>query len=112
MAKTSYNNSKDRRVFERFKVKLPARFINLKRNKEGTAHACDVCAKGLGLVAQEKVAPFTPMEVWLDVPDRGEPFYARGEVVWAKPGASNNWRLGINLERADLMGIARILRAA
>jgi hypothetical protein len=105
------NNYKDRRVFERFKTRLPVRFIDLKRNREGAAYTYDVSAKGLGLVSQVEVNPYTPMELWLDMPDKGEPLYTRGEVVWSTPITTNSWRVGINLERADLMGMSRALRS-
>jgi hypothetical protein len=48
--------------------------------------------------------------MWLNIPDRGEPLYTRGRVVWSKMWEPNKYRLGINLEKADLMGMARILR--
>ena len=112
VAEANNNNYKDRRVFERFKARLPVRFIDLKRNREGTAYTCDVSAKGLGLVSQVEVNPYTPMELWLDMPDKGEPLYTRGEVVWSSSITPNSWRVGINLERADLMGMSRVLRAA
>lgn len=106
------NNYKDRRVFERFIARLPVKFIDLNQNKEGTAYTHDVSAKGLGIVTQQQVNPFTPMELWLDIPDKGESLYTRGEVAWSKPVTPNSWRIGINLERADLMGMARVLRTA
>ncbi len=110
MAEVKYNNSKDRRVFERFDVRLPVKFIDLNQNREGTAYTHDVCAKGLCLVTSQQVIPFTPMELWLDMPDRGEPLYTRGEVVWSRPLPTGAYRVGINLERADLMGMSRVLR--
>ena len=111
VAGANNNNSKDRRVFERFKARLPVRFIDLKRNQEGAAYTCDVSAKGMGLVSQKQVNPYTPMELWLDIPDKGEPLYARGEVVWSKEAEANQFRAGVELEKADLMGMSRVLRA-
>lgn len=102
----------DRRVFERFNVDMPVRFINLNSNREGTAKAVDVSAKGIGLALNEEVPVNSSMELWLDVPDSGEPLYTRGEVVWSKCDAINACRVGINLERADLMGLSRVLRAS
>jgi hypothetical protein len=105
------DNFRDRRVFERFNVRLPVKFIDLRRKKEGTAYTRDICAKGLGLIASEEINPYTPIEVWLEVPDKGQPLYTRGEVVWSSPAAAGTWRMGINLDRADLMGVSRVLRA-
>lgn len=101
----------DRRTFERFPVKLALRFLDLKANREVEAQTYDISAKGIGLATNQELTTQTPLEMWLAVPDKGEPFYARGEVAWSKMVEPNSYRVGINLERADLMGVARVLRA-
>lgn len=104
------NGSKDRRIFERFVAKFPLRFIDLFRSKEGEAQVHDVSAKGIGIVAQNEIPMHTPLEMWLDIPDRGEPIHTRGEVMWSRQDEPGKWRSGVNLEKADLMGISRVLR--
>jgi hypothetical protein len=101
---------RDRRVFERFAAKMSLRFLNLNTGKEGYAYTRDFSAKGLGLITSQNVAPRSLLEIWLDIPDKGEPLYTRGEVVWAKCLAPEQYRMGINLEKADLMGLSRVLR--
>jgi len=101
----------DRRIFERFKAALPIRFLSLKENSEGKGLTEDVSAKGIGLLAENELAPRAPLELWLEIPDKGEPLYARGEVVWSKMLQPNKYRVGVNLEKADLMGLSRVLRA-
>jgi hypothetical protein len=100
----------DRRVFERFSVEFPMRYLDLTSGREGQARTCDISAKGVGLVADRELATRTPVEVWLQIPDRGEPLYTRGEIAWARKTEANVWRAGINLEKADLMGLSRVLR--
>jgi hypothetical protein len=102
----------DRRVFERFAVQLSSRFINLNTNREGLAKSLDISAKGVGLVTDEEVKEKTPVEIWLDLPDRSAPFYARGQVVWSRVSGEKEYRLGIDLEKADLLGMSRVLRFA
>jgi len=101
----------DRRIFSRFPANLSLRFLNLNNNAEGQAQTFDISAKGLGMVTEERLHPNTPLEMWLNIPDRGEPLYARGEVVWSNNYEQNRFRTGIELEKADLMGMARVLRA-
>lgn len=103
---------KDRRVFARFPVNFGLRYLDLDSNSEGQAQLRDISAKGIGLVANTTLALRTPLEIWLDVPDKGEPFYSRGEVAWSKPVSANECRLGVNLEKADLLGLSRVLRTA
>jgi c-di-GMP-binding flagellar brake protein YcgR len=100
----------DRRIFERFAVSLGVRFLDLNSNQEGKAQTLDFSAKGIGIVTKERLTAQTPLELWLDIPDKGEPLYTRGEVIWSKVEENNDYRVGINLEKADLMGLSRVLR--
>ena len=101
----------DRRIFQRFNIRFPVRLLDLNSGKEVIAETSDISAKGIGVWAKEEIERNTPLEAWLKIPDRGEPLYTRGNVVWSKPDAQGECRLGIDLERADLMGLSRILRA-
>lgn len=103
--------SEDKRIFARFPVKLSMRFLDLLSNREVQAQATDVSAKGIGFVAATELKPLTPLELWLKVPDKGNPLYTRGEVIWSEMIGPDQYRTGVNLERADLMGISRVLRA-
>jgi len=100
----------DLRVFERFPVKLAMKYLDLGSNKEGQAQTMDISAKGIGLTSSDMLTPNTSVEMWLKVPDRGDPLYTRGEVAWSQMVGNNQFRSGVNLDRADLMGISRILR--
>lgn len=102
----------DNRIFERFKARFPLRFLNLSDNREGQGSTQDISAKGVGIVTKEQLRPNTPLEMWLEIPDRGEPLYMRGEVVWSISQGLDEYRTGINLEKADLMGLSRALRIA
>jgi hypothetical protein len=102
----------DKRIFERFAMRLPLRFLDPRSNTEGRARTQDISAKGMGLLSDVKLQPNTPLELWLEIPDHGEPLYTRGEVVWSKMVAPNEFRTGVNLEKADLMGLSRVLRVS
>ena len=100
----------DRRVFERFLTSLAVRFLDVNLNREGSARTKDICAKGVGLVTSEELPIHSALEIWLEIPDKGEPFYTRGETIWSQSQGLNEYRIGINLEKADLMGLSRVLR--
>jgi hypothetical protein len=100
----------DYRIFERFRKEFSARYIDLD-GKEGVAQTIDVSAKGLGLSTDHKLESQVPLEIWLDVPGSTDPVYTRGQVIWSKMEGDKGWHSGIELERADLMGISRLLRA-
>ena len=100
----------DHRIFERFRKEFSARFIGLD-GKEGVAQTFDVSAKGLGLSTNQELESRANLEIWLDVPNSTDPLYTRGQVVWSRLAGKGGFRSGIELERADLMGISRLLRA-
>ncbi len=100
----------DRRIFARLPVKLSARILNPVNGFESQTNTVDISANGVGLEVPRGVSSGTPLELWLHIPDRHEPLYSRGEVVWTQPlPYSPLQRAGIALERAHLMGLARVL---
>jgi c-di-GMP-binding flagellar brake protein YcgR len=102
----------DRRIFARFKTKLPVTYLEGHSGRQGRAITQDISAKGMGLVANEALPQATPLEFWLEMPDQGAPIYSRGQVAWSKQVEPDVWRMGVDLEKADLMGLSRILRKA
>ncbi|MCK9603388.1 MAG: PilZ domain-containing protein [Candidatus Omnitrophica bacterium] len=110
MAGDRLNGDSDRRIFERFNVRLPTRFIDSRENVEGQAETYNVSAKGLGLLLDQEIKPNMPLELWLDLPDKGTPLYTRGRVIWTTQIEPRLWQTGVSLEKAELMGISRIFR--
>ncbi|MDD5097352.1 MAG: PilZ domain-containing protein [Candidatus Omnitrophica bacterium] len=104
------NDMNDHRIFERFPVDIAARYLDPDTGKEGLAKVQDVSAKGLGLAVSEQLRLNAALEIWLEMKNKGESLYTRGKVVWEKPAGINNYRLGVELEKADLMGISRVFR--
>ena len=102
--------SKDRRLFERIPVERSLRFLAPRSNKAGLAQTQDISAQGIGLLTEKELLPRTPLEIWLHIPDKGEPLYTRGRVVWSKMVEPNRYKVGIGLEKVDLMGMSRVLR--
>lgn len=104
------NNSNDRRVFARIRKTLPIRFLASGQDEECNAETVDISAHGIGIESQEKLSPQTRLEMWLELPGNRGPFYTRGEVVWSRPLTdTTKHRTGIQLEKAELMGLAPIL---
>ena len=86
------------------------RFLDAASGREGKADTTDISANGIGLITEENVPVNTPLEMWLDISDEHDPLYARGEVVWVRPfTSSGKQRMGIQLDKAQLMGLARAL---
>ncbi|HTZ10807.1 MAG TPA: PilZ domain-containing protein [Candidatus Margulisiibacteriota bacterium] len=103
-------NMEDRRIFERFSARFPVKFLSEGNDRECKAVTQDVSAKGMGMITGEELAVHTPLEMWLQLSDKEEPAYARGEVVWSKMLDPARFMVGVELEKADLMGVSRIIR--
>jgi len=100
----------DRRIFDRIKASFPVRFLDPSNGREGKGETTDISANGLCFKTREVLNTKTPLELWLDIPDQHEPFYTRGRVAWFEPSVEvPSQRAGIRLEKAELMGLARIL---
>ena len=101
----------ERRIFERFQVNLPVKFIATGSPKEGQGRIINISAGGGGMiVTEEKLYPGTALQMWLSIPDNREPLEARGEVVWTMVHAPDIYKIGIKFDKVDLMGISRVLR--
>ena len=101
---------KDRRIFERFPTSISLRYLDLDAHYAGLAQTTDISAGGIGLVTDVKLYKNTPLDLWLNVPDKGEPLHTKGQVLWSDMVAQNSYRVGIRLNRIDLMGMSRVLR--
>jgi len=102
----------DRRIFERIPVNLSMRFMDMDSNDWQLVQTQDMSAKGIGVVTERDVPLYTPLEIWLPIVNKGESYYTRGQVVWSKTLEDNKYRVGIELEKPDFMGISQVLRAA
>lgn len=98
----------DRRVFARINIKFPLKFLDPSSGKEGKGETVDISANGVGFITKEKISTKTPLEMWLEIPDRHSPLYTRGDVVWSKADAKKQ-RVGVRLEKAEFMGLGRAM---
>jgi hypothetical protein len=100
----------DRRIFERMQANFPVKYLDPIGGLEGQASTVDICANGVCLIVDKDLPKKTGIEMWLKIPDKREPFYTRGEVVWSKAGeGSSEKKVGVRLKKAELMGVARAL---
>lgn len=99
----------DRRVFARINTRFPLTFLDSSTGREGKADAVNISANGICFITNEKLFDRTPLEVWLGIPDEHSPLYVRGEVVWSKLSSEERQYVGMRLDNAELMGLARIL---
>ncbi len=106
------NGAQDRRIFERMPASLGLRYLAPGQEEECKGTTCDISAKGIGFLADQNLGLNTDLEVWLDQQDHKGVLYTRGKVAWSRPQGLGQFRVGLNLEKADLMGLSRVFRVA
>jgi len=100
----------DRRIFARIPIGLSIRFLGSNMDSECRGQTIDVSANGVSFTSEESFSPQTALEMWLDLPENQGPFYTRGKVVWSSNSSdASRRRIGVHLEKAELMGLAPIL---
>lgn len=88
----------ERRLFKRISLKCELKFHDPLSGKNGKARTVDISANGTGFITDEILSPGSMLEIWLVIPDNHEPFYSKGEVVWAKDlTGTNKQRVGVHL---------------
>jgi hypothetical protein len=104
-------NKDERRMFERFRVDFPIKFVRKDDKKEGSGRVIDISASGGGLiVTAEELSPPVHLEMWLFIPDNHDPLYTNGRVIWSKKIEENLYRAGVEFDKVDFMGVSRALR--
>lgn len=98
-------------MFERFKVDFPVTYTNLKTNEKGWGRMIDISAGGGGMLLNEYLEPHTPLDLQLHVPDNSEQIInANGTMVWSAMLEPNTCRVGVQFDKIDFLGIARLLK--
>lgn len=100
---------KDRRIFLRFPVSLPVRYVNLNLKRKSQAQTVNISANGIGILTNEELIPHTILDIWLHIPENGQPLYTKGEVIWSKQINGHKYRVGICLKKVELMALSRVL---
>lgn len=101
----------DRRMFERFTIDLPVKFIDLKNNKEGTGRMVDLSASGGGMIiTREQINPESHLDIWFSSDREKEPVHLSGKVVWSSMSEPELCKLGIQFEKVDFIRISQVLK--
>lgn len=103
----------DRRVFVRFSLQIPIRFLEIGREKEREGQVLNISANGIGFISNTRLPNNTPLKIWIEVPGRSEPLHLLGKVIWSKKSTIKKdkpWRAGAQLENANLVGLSQILQ--
>jgi PilZ domain len=103
---------KERRKFSRFPLKVLLRYFNFDLlREEARAQSYDVSAKGICLITRDVLPVNTLLDIWLEMPDNGDKKYVKGKVIWYAMIEHDKYRIGIDLEDAELNPISLVLKS-
>jgi hypothetical protein len=99
----------DRRMFLRFPVTLPVKFVCRDSDVSGKGSLRDISANGMGVSTKKRLNVYARLEISIDCSTDEKPFYTTGEVVWVERVDFDSYRAGIRLDKPELMGVWRVL---
>ena len=107
------NNALDeRRYFERFTTRFPAKFKDARQDYGDQVYLRDASAEGVKLTSREQLFINDNVALEVKVADGHEhPMNIRGEVVWAKNVEPGIWDVGLKCHKIDFLHMARLYNA-
>lgn len=105
---TVTEKGEERRLFERFAARLPAKFKDSRQNFGSSLSLRDASAQGLRLISRERVFIHDSVSIEVKLPDNESIMTLRGEVVWVKRVENSFWDIGIQLYKVDLVALSRL----
>lgn len=89
-------SSRERRKYLRLATSVEVKYKIIGDPGEVKVFSRDISAGGLCILAQEKLAPNTPLELKIKIPDLVDHIRALGKVVWQKKSeSSQNFDTGL-----------------
>lgn len=100
----------DRRLFDRFSARFPAKFKHL-RNDYGTdVFLRDASAQGLKITSRQRLFLNDSVSLIVQLPDGTEPMTLNGRVTWTKSRGPQMWDVGLEFHKVNLMEMQRVFR--
>lgn len=105
---TATETGSERRLFERFAARLPAKFKDTRNDFGTTVSLRDASAQGVRLISRERVFLHDSISIEVKLPDSDHIMSLRGEVVWAKRFEDIFWDIGLKFYQIDLVALSRL----
>jgi len=109
---TDLQNASERRIFERFSARFPAKFKDTRENYGTDVFLRDASAQGIRIVTKERFFWGDQIAVDVELPDGGLPMTLSGFVVWVKSVNLSLWETGIQFNEVDLFRMQRLFKLA
>lgn len=101
----------ERRVFDRFSAKFPAKVKDSRQDYGQKLYLRDASAEGARVTTTEQM--FLHDSIILDVklPDKEYPMTLKGRVIWTKAIQPKIWDIGVKFHDLNLVRMSRLYQA-
>ena len=100
----------DRRVFERWTARFPAKFKDSREDYGSNVFLRDLSAEGARIAVREAFYPNDKVDLLVELPDKHEPVNLSGYVSWIHETNPARWDVGLRFEKIDLMATQRVYK--
>ena len=100
----------ERRVFERFSARFPAKFKDSRDDFGSEVFLRDASAAGAHILSKERLYLDDPVSLEVIVPDGGQPMVLKGKVVWSRPANVVMWDIGLQFPKVDFINMSRLFK--
>ena len=102
----------ERRVFERFSARFPAKFKDSRNDYGSEVFLRDASASGVRITTRERMFLDDRVSLNVEVPDGGDPMVLSGKVVWNRPANTTLWDVGLEFSKVEFMKMQRLFKFA
>lgn len=102
----------ERRIFERFSTKFPAKEKDSRDDFGAAMSLRDYSAQGIKFISKERYYINDIVSLEIELPDGMDPMNIKGQVIWAKQREDKVWEIGLKFSKPNLMRGSRIYKYA
>lgn len=106
------NAQMDRRLFERFSSRFPAKLKDSREDFGSRIQLRDASAMGARIISREKFFVNDSLTLEVKLPDGQNPMNIKGAVMWAHETDVNAWSIGIKFHKVQLLQMSRLFKFA
>ena len=100
----------DRRCYERFMARFPAKFKDSRGGFGTDVFLRDVSAEGAKIVTKDRLFLNDSVALQVQLSDHFDPMTLRGQVVWLRHHNPSQWEIGLRFFKVHFMGIQRLYK--
>ena len=100
----------ERRLFERFSARFPAKFKDSENDFGKKVYLRDASAQGVKISTFEKLFLNENVTLEVQLPDSPDSMIINGKIIWAQKHQGNVWDFGLKCPKVNLMYMARLYK--